>query len=65
MSKKGRERIRKNEWRRVHLVFDKRTEVRNILLPVMSKVVKEGDQYKVVALADPKYQGVKDHSEPI
>lgn len=65
MSKKGRHRIRKNEWRKVHLVFGKRKEDRNILVPMMSKVIKEGDQYKVVSLADPRYQGLKDYSERI
>ena len=47
MSKKGRGRIRQNQWRRVYLIFGKRKEDRNVLMPVMSKVVKEGDQYKI------------------
>lgn len=65
MSKKGRGRVRQNQWRKVHLVFGKNVEDRNVLLPVMSKVVLENGQYKVVSLVDPKYQTWKDHSEPI
>lgn len=65
MSKKGRGRVRKNEWRTVHLVFNGIKEDRNILMPIMSKVIFEKGEYKVVSLADPRYQGVKDYSEPI
>jgi len=65
MSKKGRGRIRENEWRKVHLVFNGHAEDRNVLLPIMSKVILERNQYRVVALADERYQGWKDYSEKI